>query len=122
MNSANSEGQNPNLNDNGATAMGQNNPATNGQMQNPQSDQQNQQNQQQQHHTQQQNPQTVSQPGSQNLLSNHNSGSAVMPGLPAMEASDVDRNDVAGINSNLYPPSSVSGDENGESTTTVLTT
>ena len=49
------------------------------------------------------------------MLSNHNSGPSMMPGLTGMEGSDVDGNDVTGINSNLYPPSSVSGDDTGKS-------
>ena len=123
MNSANSEGQNPNLNDNGAATMVQNNSTNNGQMQNSQNDQahQQQQQQQQQHHPQQQNAQTVSQqPGNQNLLSNHHGGGTVMPGLPTMDANEVERNDVTGMNSNLYPPSSVSGDETGEETSELV--
>ena len=105
MNSANSEGQNPNMSENGATMQG--NANHDSQMHNAQSEQEPQQ------HAQQ-NSQTVTQSGDQDMLSNHNSGQSGLPGVVGMEANDVDRNDVTGMNSNLYPPSSVSGDETGK--------
>ena len=90
------------MSENGATMQGNSN---NSHMQNPQTDQEPQQ------HNQQQNSQTV-QSEDHDMLSNHNSGPSGMPGIVGMEA-DVDHNDVTGMNSNLYPPSSVSGDETG---------
>ena len=88
------------MSENGATMQGN----SNSQMHTSQTDQELQQ------HAQQQNSLSA-QSEDQDLLSNHHAGSSVMPGMVGMEA-DEDR-DVTGMNSNPYPPSSVSGDETG---------
>jgi len=108
MNSANSEGQNQNLSNDNSGVVQTNNQG--GHMQPQQS-------QHPQHHqqpnTQQTQPQNVPPQGNPHLNTHHNStGPPVIPGLPGL-----DRNNVPGMNTNLYPPpsslSSVSGDHDG---------